>query len=111
MIYTSIDYSGYGIKGVNICTAAPNMNAFVERVNGSIRREALDHFLLISEKQIRKIMKSYVDYYNHQRPHQGVGKIPYPNFVWSPSFILPLKCLNIEKAIGRGLLLYLIRLL
>jgi len=76
---TSIDYSWFGIKGVNVSPFAPNMNAYVERLNGSIRREALDHFLLISEKQIWKILKSYVDYYNHQRPHQGVGKIPAGN--------------------------------
>ena len=74
--FTSIDYSCYDIKGVNICSYAPNMNAFVERLNGSIRREAIDHFLLVSEKQIRKILKSYVDYYNRQCPHQGIGKIP-----------------------------------
>ncbi|MCK5346569.1 MAG: integrase core domain-containing protein, partial [Candidatus Heimdallarchaeota archaeon] len=74
--FTSIDYSLYNIKGVNICTSSPNMNAYTERVNGTIRREALDHFLLFSEKQIWKIVKEYVDYYNHQRPHQGINKIP-----------------------------------
>ena len=74
--FTSIDYSWYDIKGVNICTAAPNMNVFVERLNGSIRREALDHFLLFSENQVRKIIQSYVKYYNYQRPHQGVDRIP-----------------------------------
>lgn len=74
--FTSIDYSWYNIKGVNICTLAPNMNAYTERVVGTIRREALDHFLIFSEKQIRKILKSYVDYYNIQRPHQGTNKIP-----------------------------------
>ena len=74
--FTSIDYSWYNINGVNICTAAPNMNAYVERLNGTIRREALDHFLLFSEKQIRKIVEDYVEYYNHQRPHQGINKIP-----------------------------------
>jgi hypothetical protein len=34
------------------------------------------HFLLFSEKQIRKIIKEYVDYYNHHRPHQGINRIP-----------------------------------
>ena len=74
--FTSIDYNWYDIKGVNICTSAPNMNAFVERLNGSIRREALDHFLLFSENQVRKIIQSYVKYYNCQRPHQGINRIP-----------------------------------
>ena len=52
------------------------MNAYVERLNSTIRREALDHFLLFSEKQVRKIIKEYVEYYNYQRPHQGIDGIP-----------------------------------
>jgi transposase InsO family protein len=74
--FTSINYSWYDIKGVNTSAAAPNMNSYTERVIGSIRREALDHFLLFSEKQVRKVIKEYVDYYNHLRPHQGINKIP-----------------------------------
>jgi putative transposase len=74
--FTSIEYSWYNIKGVNICTSAPNMNAYTERVIGSIRREALDHFLLFSENQVRKIIKNYVSYYNEKRPHQGINRIP-----------------------------------
>ena len=66
--FTPIDYSWYDINGVNICTSAPNMNAYVERLNCTIRREAVDHFLLFSEKQVRKIVKEYVEYYNYQRP-------------------------------------------
>ena len=74
--FTSIDYSWYDIEGVNICTYAPNMNAYVERLVGTIRREALDHFLLFSEKQVRKIISEFVTYYNNQRMHQGINKIP-----------------------------------
>jgi len=54
----------------------PGMNAYMERLNGSIRREALDHFLLFSEKQVRKIIREYVHYHNHQRPHRGIDKYP-----------------------------------
>jgi transposase InsO family protein len=54
------------------------MNAYIESLNGSIRREALDHFLLFSGKQILKIVTSYVNYYNHYRSHQGIGIIPHP---------------------------------
>ena len=52
------------------------MNAFVERLIGTVRREALDHFLLFSEKQLRKIISEFVTYYNIQRMHQGINKIP-----------------------------------
>ncbi|MDA3959083.1 integrase core domain-containing protein [Oceanispirochaeta sp.] len=93
--FTSFDYSWYGINGVNICTSAPKagrkqafcspilpcMNAYVERLNGTIRREAMDHFLIFSEKQVRKIVKEYVEYYNHQRPHQGINKIPVERII------------------------------
>lgn len=85
--FTSIDYSWYGIKGVNICTSAPNMNAYVERLNGTIRREALDHFLLFSEKQVRKIVSEFVEYYNNQRMHQGINKIPDADIVESTGVI------------------------
>ncbi len=79
--FTSIDYDIFGIKGVNISPGAPNMNAYTERVIGTIRREALDHFLLFSEKQIRKILSEYINYYNHLRPHQGIDSIPDKNFI------------------------------
>ena len=69
-------YSDYGITGVSTSLASPNMNTFVERLNGTIRREALDHFLLFSEKQVREIISEFIAYYNTQRMHQGTGKIP-----------------------------------
>ena len=74
--FTSINFPDYGITGVNISLASPNMNAFVERLNGTIRREAFDHFLLISQKQIKNIVSEFVEYYNTRRMHQGINKIP-----------------------------------
>ena len=74
--FSSIDYSWFDIKGVNTSPYSPNMNAFVERLNGTIRREALNHFLLFSEKQVRKIISEFIAYYNNKRIHQGVNKIP-----------------------------------
>ncbi len=36
---------------------------------------------LFSEKQVRKIISEYISYYNNQRPHQGLGRIPDSNHV------------------------------
>jgi putative transposase len=74
--FTTIDYQNYGSNGVKTSVAAPNMNAFTERVIGTIRREALDHFLLFSERQAKKIVSEYIEYYNRLRPHQGIKCIP-----------------------------------
>jgi len=80
--FTTIDFSQYGITGISTSPYAPNMNVHVERVIGTIKREALDHFLLFSEKQVSKIIKEYVHYYNNFRPHQGIDRIPngYPEY-------------------------------
>ena len=86
--FTTIDFSQYDINSQNTALASPNMNAYTERVIGTIRREALDHFLLFSEKQIRNIIKNYVDYYNNYRPHQGINRIPNG---YSSSYNGPIK--------------------
>ena len=73
----NINYIEYGIKSIRTSVEAPNMNAHAERFVGSIRREALDYYLLISEKQIEGILDEYINYYNSKRPHQGIDqKVP-----------------------------------
>lgn len=57
----------------------PQANAVCERFLGSMRRECLDHFLIFHEKQLQKLLKSYVVYFNQARPHQGIQQqIPVP---------------------------------
>jgi len=51
---------------------APRANAYCERFIGSLRRECLDHVLILSERQLRRLVKEYVDYFNEDRPHQGI---------------------------------------
>jgi len=68
----NLNYLAYGIKEIRTSVKAPNMNAIAERFIGSVRREALDYFLLINEKQILHILQAYIDYYNSKRPHQGL---------------------------------------
>ena len=70
----NLNYKAYGINGIKISVNAPNMNTLAERFVGSIRREALDYYLLISEKQVINILREYIDYYNSKRPHQGIDQ-------------------------------------
>ncbi len=69
-----LDYGNYGIKDVCTSVKAPNMNSIAERFIGSVRREALDYFLIMNKKQLKNILTEYIDYYNSFRPHQGIGQ-------------------------------------
>jgi putative transposase len=61
-----------GIKILKTPYHAPRANAICERFLGSVRRECLDHVLIIHEKQLHRILKAYVAYFNSARPHQGI---------------------------------------
>jgi transposase InsO family protein len=66
--------SGAGIKILKTPIAAPKANAICERLLGSVRRESLDHFFVFGEQQLNRILKSYRDYYNQKRLHQGINQ-------------------------------------
>jgi putative transposase len=51
---------------------APRANAICERFLGSVRRECLDHLLILHEKGLHRVLNAYVQYFNQARPHQGV---------------------------------------
>jgi putative transposase len=51
---------------------APKANAFCGRFIGSVRRECLDHVLILSEQQMRARVSEYVAYFNDSRSHQGI---------------------------------------
>ena len=51
---------------------APRANGVCERFLGSVRRECLDHFLILQEKQLHRVLKAYAQYFNQARPHQGI---------------------------------------
>jgi putative transposase len=61
-----------GIKILKTPYHAPRTNAICERFLGSVRRECLDHVLIIHEKQLHRILNAYVAYFNRARPHQGI---------------------------------------
>ena len=66
----------YNFKDIAIVPYSPNMNAYAERFVRSVRQECLDYFLIFTEGQLLRIIKSYIEYYNNYRPHQGLKGIP-----------------------------------
>jgi transposase InsO family protein len=66
------------IEGIPIPYGAPNANARLERFNLTLRVEALDHFIFFCERHIYRVIREYIEYYNHARPSQGTHAIPYP---------------------------------
>jgi len=68
---------GSGIDVIHTPPYAPKANAICERFIGSVRRELLDHILILSERHLRRKVNEYVQYFNCARPHQGInGQIP-----------------------------------
>jgi transposase InsO family protein len=60
---------------------SPWQNPYVERVIGSIRRECLDHVIVLSERHLRRVLHSYLDYYHESRTHLSLNKdspVPRP---------------------------------
>ena len=63
-----------GITEVVTGPRSPWQNAYVERVIGSIRRECLDHIVIFNERHLRRVLSSYVDYYQRTRTHLSLDK-------------------------------------
>ena len=65
---------------------APRANAICERFLGSVRRECLDHILVLSEKQLHRVLRAYVAYFSWARPHQGIHqRVPEREVTCVPS--------------------------
>ena len=62
------------MKGIATSVEAPNMNAIAERFVGSVRREALDQYVILSKNQLKTVLVDYIHYYNSLRPHQGLDQ-------------------------------------
>jgi putative transposase len=75
--------TGSGIKELRTPYRAPQANGVCERFMGSLRRECLDHTLILHRKHLTRVVKEYTNYFNQERPHQGIGQ-RIPNFYDRP---------------------------
>jgi putative transposase len=63
---------GTGIEVLKTPYRAPRTSALCERFLGSLRRECLDHLLILNERHLYRVVREYKRYFNHTRPHQGI---------------------------------------
>ncbi|MFT4571659.1 MAG: putative transposase [Hyphomicrobiaceae bacterium] len=71
--------AGAGIRVVVTSYKTPNANAHCERFLGSVRRECLDHIVIVTERQMLSVLSEYSRYHNCSRPHQGIEqRVPVP---------------------------------
>jgi putative transposase len=75
-----------GIQEVLTAPGSPWQNAYVERFIGSVRRECLDHVMVLTATGMRHVLKEYVAYYSRTRTHLSLNKdAPLPRPVASPT--------------------------
>jgi len=63
-----------GILEVLTAPRSPWQNAYAERFIGSLRRECLDHIIILNESSLKRILKTYFEYYEHSRTHLSLEK-------------------------------------
>ncbi len=74
------------IREIVTAPQSPWQNPYAERVIGSIRRECLDHLIILGENHLRQILREYVRYYNESRPHLSLERnAPSPRSIEPPA--------------------------
>ena len=65
---------GMQIEEVVTAPHSPFQNPYAERIIGSIRRECLDHMIILNENHLRRILSGYIDYYHNARTHLSLER-------------------------------------
>ena len=87
-------FAGNGTRVIKTPVRSPRANAFAERFAGTLRRECLDHVLILGEQHLREVLAEYARHYNSHRPHQGLQQ--------EPPLHKPGRIIDITARIERG---------
>jgi putative transposase len=69
-------FAGNGTRVIRTPVRSPRANSFAERFVGTLRRECLDHMLILGERHLREVLAEYARHYNGHRPHQSLQQEP-----------------------------------
>jgi len=78
-----------GAQVIRTPVRAPNANAFAERWVGTVRRECLDHLLIVGPRHLARVLEVYVEHYNAHRPHRSLSLLPPEPRSRPPGRVLP----------------------
>jgi len=62
-----------GMKVVLTPYRTPQANGHIERLIGGVRREVLDHVLILGRRHLSEVLRAYTEHHNSHRPHRGLG--------------------------------------
>jgi transposase InsO family protein len=65
-----------GIKVIHTPVQAPQANAYAERFVRTVRNECLDWLLIIGRRHLEHVLRTYIQHYNHERPHRALALQP-----------------------------------
>ena len=68
--------TGFGIDPGRTAFQSPWQNGTAERFVGTVRRELLDHVVVLSEDPLRRLLREYIEYYNAERVHTAIADAP-----------------------------------
>jgi transposase InsO family protein len=87
--------SSLGIEELLTAPRSPWQNPYVERLIGSIRRDCLNHFVILNTRHLKRTLVSYFGYYHGSRTHLGLDKqCPFPRQVSSIGRIIEIRQLG-----------------
>jgi putative transposase len=82
----AVTAAGMGIQEIRSAPRSPWQNAYAERVIGSMRRECLDHVIVLNETGLSRILTGYLTYYHQSRTHLSLAKdSPHPRPIAPPT--------------------------
>src|SRR5271166_1500171 len=90
-----------GTEPVRTAFRSPWQNGIAERWVGSVRRDLLDHVIVLNQRHLRRLPKNYVHYYHEDRTHLGLGKDTPTGRVVVPAVPCASKIISLPRFGGR----------